>query len=103
MIIYSTRHDAALNAARRGSSILKVTRTMTKLLEKAFEEASRLPEEDQDAFAETLLSDLASEERWTELFVKSQDKLALLAKEALTQFNEGTTRPIEENSDFSHD
>ena len=36
---------------------------MTKLLEKAFEEASTLPEEDQDALAEMLLSDLASEER----------------------------------------
>jgi len=37
---------------------------MTKLLEKAFEEASKLPEEDQDALAEMLLVDLSSEERW---------------------------------------
>ena len=76
---------------------------MTKLLQKAFEEASRLPEEDQDSFAETLLGDLASEERWTEAFAKSQDKLAVLAKEALIEYRRGKTKLIEEDSDFSHD
>lgn len=75
---------------------------MTRLLEKAFEEASKLPEEEQDALAEMLLNDLASEERWTEAFEKSQDKLALLAKEALNEFKQGKTRLIEEDSDFSH-
>jgi hypothetical protein len=75
---------------------------MTKLLEKAFEDASRLPEEDQDVLAEMLLSDLASEERWAEAFAKSQDKLAVLAREALAEFNQGKTKLIEENSDFSH-
>jgi hypothetical protein len=76
---------------------------MTRLLEKAFEVASKLPEEDQDALAEMLLNDLASEERWTEAFAKSQDKLALLAKEALTEFKQGKTKPVEEGCDFSHD
>jgi hypothetical protein len=75
---------------------------MTRLLEKAFEEASKLPEEDQDALAEMLLNDLASEERWTEAFAKSQDKLTLLAKEALSEFKQGKTKLIEENGDFSH-
>ena len=77
--------------------------TMTKLLEKAFEEASTLPEEDQDALAEMLLSDLASEERWAGAFAASQDKLALLAREALAEYRQGKTKLIEENSDFSHD
>jgi len=75
---------------------------MTRLLEKAFEEASKLPEEDQDALAEMLLNELASEERWTEAFAKSQDKLALLAKEALSEYEQGKTKLIEEDSDFSH-
>ena len=75
---------------------------MTKLLEKAFEDASKLPEEEQNALAEMLLNDLASEERWAEAFAKSQDKLAVLAKEALAEFNQGKTKLIEENSDFSH-
>ena len=76
---------------------------MTKLLEKAFEDASRLPEEDQDALAEMLISDLASEECWTKAFAKSQDKLAILAKEALAEFEVGKTKPVDESSDFSHD
>jgi hypothetical protein len=75
---------------------------MTRLLEKAFEEASKLPDEDQDALAEMLLNDLASEQRWAEAFAKSQDRLALLAKEALGEFKEGKTKPIEDDSDFSH-
>ena len=75
---------------------------MTRLREKAFEQASKLPEEDQDALAEMLLSDLASEERWTEAFAQSQDKLPMLAQEALAEFKQGKTRVIEEDSDFSH-
>lgn len=34
---------------------------MTKLLEKAFEEASRLPEMDQNSFAKWVLDELHSE------------------------------------------
>ena len=75
---------------------------MTRLLERAFEEASKLPEEEQNALAEMLLNDLASEERWTEAFAKSQDKLSLLAKEALKEFKQGKTKLIEDDSDFSH-
>ncbi|MEX1231016.1 MAG: hypothetical protein WEB58_12300 [Planctomycetaceae bacterium] len=59
---------------------------MTKLLEQAFNEASKLPEEEQNALAEMLLSDLASEQRWADAFAKSQDKLSLLAKEAVEEF-----------------
>ena len=70
---------------------------MTKLLEKAFNEASKLPEEDQDALAETLLHDLASEERWAEALAGSQDKLAVLADEALAEFNRGETKPLDES------
>ena len=76
---------------------------MTRLLEKAFEKASRLPEEEQDALAEMLLNNLASEERWTEAFAKSQDELVLLAREALAEFKQGKTKPIDNDSDFSHD
>jgi hypothetical protein len=65
---------------------------MTKLLQKAFEDASKLPEEDQDALAEILLSDLASEVRWADTFAKSQDKLSSLAKEALAEFKQDKTK-----------
>ncbi len=76
---------------------------MTKLLEKAFAEASKLSEKDQDALARMLLDDLASEEEWEEAFAQSQDKLAMLAGEALAEFNQSKTKLIEEGSDFSHD
>ena len=71
---------------------------MTKLLEKAFEQAAKLPEEDQDALAEMLLSDLSSEERWTEAFARSQDKLGQVAREARIEFEQGKTRLKDEDS-----
>ncbi|HZP01546.1 MAG TPA: hypothetical protein VFD30_14750 [Terriglobia bacterium] len=69
---------------------------MTKLLEKAFTEASKLPQEEQDSLARLLLADLASERRWNEAFAKSQDELAALADEALAEFEAGRTEPLNE-------
>jgi hypothetical protein len=65
---------------------------MTKLLEKAFNDASRLSEEDQNALAQILLSQLASEKRWANAFAESQDRLFSLAKEALAEFKQGNTK-----------
>ncbi len=67
---------------------------MSKLLEKAFEDPSRLRAEDQDTPPITQPNDLASEERWQDAFAKSQDKLAALAKEALAEFKQGKTKLI---------
>ena len=62
---------------------------MTNLLKKAFDAASRLPEEEQDAVAEWLLAELASEEKWEECFAVSQGALSLLAQEALDEHRRG--------------
>jgi hypothetical protein len=70
---------------------------MTALLEKAFAAAARLPEEEQDMLARTLLEDFAAEEKWDATLANSQDKLAELADEALTEFEQGETRPLEES------
>jgi len=51
---------------------------MTKLLQKAFDEASKLPESEQDALGRILLDELAAERCWEELFTGSQDLLAEL-------------------------
>lgn len=67
---------------------------MTKLLEKALQEVSKLPAADQDAVAAILLEELASEERWAESFGKSQDQLAKLAGEALAEYKAGRTKPL---------
>ena len=69
---------------------------MTKLLEKAFTEASKLPLQEQDLLARQLLADLASERRWTEAFANSQDQLGELADEALAEFDAGKTKPLSE-------
>ena len=70
---------------------------MTKLLEKAFAEASKLPQEDQDSFAAMLLAELASERRWTEAFAKFHEKLSALAEEALSEFKERKTHPLSDD------
>jgi hypothetical protein len=67
---------------------------MTKLLEKAFEKASTLPERDQDAVGEWLLSELESEARWAKLFAGSQDSLSKLAAEALEEHRKGETEDL---------
>jgi hypothetical protein len=69
---------------------------MTKLLEKAFAEASKLPPEEQDVLARMLLDDLASEELWKQSFARSQDGLARLAGEALAEYERGETKSLEE-------
>ena len=69
---------------------------MTGFLEKAFAAASKLPQEDQDMSAKMLLDDLAAEEKWDETFARSQDKLALLADEALAEHHSGRTKKLEE-------
>ena len=60
---------------------------MTQLLEKA------LPS-DQDTVATNMLEELASEQKWTELFAKSQDALARIAEEALAEHRAGKTKPL---------
>jgi hypothetical protein len=67
---------------------------MTKLLEKALSEASKLPESEQDAVASIVLAELASEERWSAALAGSQDKLAKLAESALAEYSTGRTKPF---------
>jgi hypothetical protein len=56
---------------------------VTDLLNRAFYAASRLSEDEQDALAEWLLVELASEEGWERRFSETQDALSMLALEAL--------------------
>jgi hypothetical protein len=68
---------------------------MTKLLAKAFEEAAKLSGDDQDALAQAVLAELASERRWDELFAGSTDVLSELAEEALAEHRAGRTKPLD--------
>jgi len=69
--------------------------SMTQLLQKAFAEVSRLPEDEQDAIAAIVLAELSSERRWNELFEKSQDVLVELAEEALAEHRTGKTKRLD--------
>ncbi len=69
---------------------------MTKLLKQILEQASRLPEEEQDSLAAILIEEMADEERWAKAFERSQGALEKLAQEALEEYRRGETRPLEE-------
>ena len=73
---------------------------MTKLLEKAFEAATQLPPEQQDAVAAIILDEISSEQRWNEAFAKSQDVLSALAKNAIEAHATGKSTPLNQESDF---
>jgi hypothetical protein len=68
---------------------------MTQLLEKAFAQASQLSEPEQNALAEWLLEELASEKQWDEAFAQSPDVLARLAEEALADHRAGRTQLLD--------
>ena len=68
---------------------------MTKLLEEAFVEASKLPEQEQDALAAVILEELASERRWDQAFADSADLLAQLADQALAEHRAGKTHVLD--------
>jgi hypothetical protein len=75
---------------------------MTELLERAFTEASKLPEKEQDAMATLLLEELASEQRWEAAFASSSNPFSEMARAALREFEAGKTRPMDAERDFPH-
>jgi hypothetical protein len=73
---------------------------MTQLPERAIAAASKLPDTEQDAVASLLLAELESGHRWSGTFAAAQDKLAILAEEALREFEAGETQPMDLERDF---
>lgn len=70
-------------------------RSVTELLQKAFEEASKLPEQDQNVVASWLLAEMESERHWDEAFSSSPDLLGELAGEALSEHRAGLTQDLD--------
>ena len=68
---------------------------MTKLLEQAIAEVSKLPEQDQDTLAALILDEINSDRRWEKAFADSQDVLTQLAEEALNEHRAGRTQPLD--------
>jgi hypothetical protein len=67
---------------------------MTKLLERAFKEASKLPEVEQNAFAKWAMEELEAERKWEKAFAGSEDVLDRLADEALAAHKQGKTKSL---------
>jgi len=72
---------------------------MTKLLEQVFQKAAALPEQTQDALAKFLLAEMAEEGAWDAAFAGSQDELARMAREAVTEYKAGKTKPLNPSRD----
>ncbi|MES1244085.1 MAG: hypothetical protein ABUT39_20950 [Acidobacteriota bacterium] len=70
---------------------------MTELLRKAFEEADKLPEKDQNDLASRLLEEIETERRWNGSFGRSGDMLTRLAEEALAEHRAGGTQDLDPN------
>ncbi len=68
---------------------------MSKDLERAFAEASKLPEREQDAVAQWILAELASERAWNEAFAGSRAKLGELGAEASHEQRAGKTERLD--------
>jgi hypothetical protein len=67
---------------------------MTELLERAFKEASKLPDVEQNALAKWVMEELEAEGKWEKAFAASEDVLDKLANEALAEYKQGRTKPL---------
>ena len=68
---------------------------MTKLLEKAFVDASKLPKVEQNALAKWIMRELDAERKWDDAFADSEDILDQLADEALEEHRKGKSKPFD--------
>ena len=72
---------------------------MTDLLQRAYNEAAKLPPEEQDELARAVLRAIEDERSWDELFAQSQDLLADMADEEEAEYNAGKTEPLRVDDD----
>ncbi len=68
---------------------------MTSMLEKAFSEASKLPNIEQNSLARWVLDEIESGRKWDQLFSESEDMLAELAVAALKEEKHGKTTKLD--------
>jgi len=68
---------------------------VAELLEKAFDAATKLSEEEQRELAAWILAELESDSRWARAFSDSQDRLSALADEALRENTRGRAKDLD--------
>jgi len=67
---------------------------MTALLQRAFDEAAKLPSDEQDVLATRLLAELAAADEFDLAIARSSAKLAGLAAEALAEHRAGKSEDM---------
>ncbi len=67
---------------------------MTNLLNKAFDQASKLTDSSQDAIAAIILEELEDEGKWETSFANSQEPLSKLATKVRNEIKQGETLPL---------
>jgi len=70
---------------------------MTKILNNAFDEASKLSEIEQNVIGKWLLDEIKSDRKWEKLFAESEDILEQLAQDALSEHEKGKTKSLDIN------
>lgn len=73
---------------------------MGDLLNKLIAKVSDLPNDEQEAFAAFMLDQFESEQRWGDLFSRSQGLLADMADEARREYRAGLTEPLDPEGTF---
>jgi hypothetical protein len=68
---------------------------LTRLLEKAIAELTKLPEAQQDSMAQWILDELEDEARWDQAFAGSLPQLEKLGRKALEDYRAGRTRELD--------
>jgi hypothetical protein len=68
---------------------------MIQILEKAITEISKLPQDQQESFAQWILEELEDEQKWDSAFASSLDMLTQLGNKALGEFHSGLTQELD--------
>jgi hypothetical protein len=68
---------------------------MTASLQRAFVEAAKLSEAEQEVLASRLLAELAAEGDFDRAIARSSEKLVVLAREALAEHRAGQTEALD--------
>jgi methyltransferase-like protein len=68
---------------------------MTELLDRTITKLKTLPVDQQDAIAMIILEELEDEMQWNNSFEQSQDVLAKLAQEAMSEYHAGKTQELD--------
>jgi HEPN domain-containing protein len=66
-----------------------------QLLERAIQEARKLPEEDQELIAWVMLEEIEDQRRWDEAFSQPSEVIERMAEEALEDHRAGRTEPLD--------